>query len=112
MKKQPSSSDNHQVSESESIELPLKKKQKVKQVSQKTSSRDKINKIEAASQESAELSEKKYICRFCDKKFKICAALGGHISKAHPGQSESYNHKKRVRAERQLERELHKLAIL
>lgn len=53
----------------------------------------------------------KYNCKYCEKKFKICAALGGHISKAHPGQSASYNHKKRVREERQLERELHKRAI-
>jgi hypothetical protein len=40
----------------------------------------------------------------CPKKFKFCAALGGHISKAHPGKSDSYNHKKKVREQRGLER--------
>lgn len=53
----------------------------------------------------------KYQCRFCKKNFKQCAALGGHISKAHPGQSMAYNHKKQVREQRELERLLHKDAM-
>jgi len=36
-------------------------------------------------------------CKFCDRVFKFCSALGGHVSKAHPGLSEAYEHKKRVR---------------
>ena len=47
-------------------------------------------------------------CKICDKKFAHSSALGGHISKAHPGQSKAYNHKKFVRETRELERELHK----
>jgi hypothetical protein len=41
----------------------------------------------------------------------MCSALGGHISKAHPGQSQAYNHKKTVRESRELERNLHKHAM-
>ena len=51
-----------------------------------------------------------YKCKFCPIRFKICSALGGHISKAHPGQSKAYNHKKTVRENRELERSLHKQA--
>lgn len=39
------------------------------------------------------------------------SALGGHISKAHPGKSQSYNHKKTVRDRRELLRDLHKQAM-
>lgn len=49
-------------------------------------------------------------CPFCSKKFPVCAALGGHVSKSHPGRSQTYNHKKRVREERFLDRELHNFA--
>lgn len=48
------------------------------------------------------------MCKICkDKRFKHSSALGGHISKAHPGQSSAYNHKKQVRETRRLERQLH-----
>ena len=50
---------------------------------------------------------KPFTCKFCDRRFKFCSALGGHVSKAHPGLSEAYEHKKRVRDTRQLERDLH-----
>ena len=39
------------------------------------------------------------------------SALGGHISKAHPGKSKSYNHKRTVRDRRELLRDLHKVAM-
>ena len=52
-----------------------------------------------------------YKCKLCKKGFKHSSALGGHISKAHPGQSDSYNHKKRVRETRELERELHRRTL-
>lgn len=38
-----------------------------------------------------------FVCKYCPMKFKMCSALGGHVSKAHPGLSEAYEHKKRVR---------------
>lgn len=38
-----------------------------------------------------------FVCKYCTMKFKMCSALGGHVSKAHPGLSEAYEHKKRVR---------------
>ena len=34
-----------------------------------------------------ETREYKFRCNFCGKGFDISAALGGHISKAHAGQS-------------------------
>ena len=52
-----------------------------------------------------------YQCKYCGKGFDVSSALGGHISKAHPGESESYNHKKKVREDRELSRLLHKEAI-
>lgn len=58
-----------------------------------------------------ETREYQFRCTFCGKGFDISAALGGHISKAHAGQSQSYNHKKKVRQERELSRLLHKEVI-
>ena len=52
-----------------------------------------------------------YKCKLCPKRFSQCSALGGHSSKAHPGMSEAYNHKKKVRDLRELERDLHNHAI-
>ena len=49
-----------------------------------------------------------YSCKFCPKIFNLRSALGGHISKAHPGKSQAYNHKKTVRDRRELLRDLHK----
>lgn len=56
-------------------------------------------------------TEKPFACKFCKRRFKFCSALGGHVSKAHPGLSEAYEHKKRVRDTRQLERDLHQEAL-
>ena len=49
-----------------------------------------------------------FLCKLCGKRFQHSSALGGHISKAHPGKSDAYNHKKRVRETRELERDLHR----
>jgi hypothetical protein len=62
---------------------------------------------EETKSEPGQSQELAYKCKFCDKQFRFCSALGGHISKAHPGLSEAYNHKKQVRETRELERELH-----
>ena len=53
----------------------------------------------------------RFACKFCPRIFMTRSALGGHISKAHPGKSASYNHKKIVRENRWLERELHQAAM-
>ena len=52
-----------------------------------------------------------FTCKFCTKVFPTRSALGGHISKSHPGSSASYNHKKTVRDKRWLLRELHTFAM-
>ena len=57
------------------------------------------------------MSKPKYKCNMCPQVFFKCSALGGHISKAHPGQSTAYTHKKSVRESRELERILHKKAM-
>ena len=62
----------------------------------------------AATENESEDPNLQYKCKICHKRFKHSSALGGHISKAHPGQSSAYNHKKRVREMRELERELHR----
>ena len=69
--------------------------------------RDKSIVVSYTEQQQLELP---YKCKFCPIRFRICSALGGHISKAHPGQSKAYNHKKTVRENRELERSLHKEA--
>ena len=67
---------------------------------------------DAGSQGDADLDEEKpFKCKFCDRRFKACSALGGHVSKAHPGLSVAYEHKKRVRDTRHLERDLHQQAV-
>jgi len=57
-----------------------------------------------------EIEKLPFKCKFpdCPYRFNLCSALGGHISKAHPGQSQTYNHKKAVRDRRNLERLLHR----
>eukprot|EP00347_Sterkiella_histriomuscorum_P019991 403339515 len=88
--------------------LQAKNSQKSKKIRQKGQAKGKSQNKDVS---SGMARNRKYQCMFCKKKFKICAALGGHISKAHPGQSQAYNHKKQVREERELERCLHKDAM-
>ena len=49
-------------------------------------------------------SKKVWKCEKCNWKFSSKSGLGGHLAKAHPGQSEAFNHKKKVRALRELDR--------
>lgn len=48
-------------------------------------------------------------CKLCDKKFTR-QGLGGHMSRAHPGQSEDYKRKKETRKNREEQLELLRLA--
>lgn len=45
-----------------------------------------------------------FICKYCGEEFNSGQALGGHMSRKHAGRSERYNHKKKVRKQRELER--------
>jgi hypothetical protein len=44
-------------------------------------------------------------CKFCSESYKTGQALGGHMSRKHPGKSSEYNYKKNIREMRTFERE-------
>lgn len=58
----------------------------------------------ADSKLEAEGLPKIFACEHCSKSFLRSQQLGGHQSKAHPGQSQKYNEKLQTRNSRQLER--------
>ncbi len=43
-------------------------------------------------------------CKICRQGFKTSQALGGHMSRKHPGESKDYNYKKSVRKKREFDR--------
>ncbi len=43
-------------------------------------------------------------CKYCEMHFAKAQALGGHMSRKHPGKSREYNYKKNVRKKREIER--------
>lgn len=47
-----------------------------------------------------------YVCKECGDHFEHGQALGGHMSRKHPGQSTAFNRKIQRRKEREFEREL------
>ena len=53
---------------------------------------------------------RKFQCNICMASFDKNVSLGGHYSKAHPGQSKRYNAKLETRASREDDRKLLKLA--
>ncbi len=48
--------------------------------------------------------ERPFGCKYCEKRFKKAQALGGHMSRRHPGKSRQYSDKMKVRRHRGLER--------
>ena len=52
-----------------------------------------------------------YKCKFCSKTFRKRASLGGHVSKGHPGQSEEYQRRQKIREDRLAQRRLHQLSM-
>ena len=47
---------------------------------------------------------KPFPCKYCDMGFNKAQALGGHMSRKHPGRSHDYNYKKTVRKKREIDR--------
>ena len=53
-----------------------------------------------SAKKSDHMSTKSYDCPICHHPFTKAQQLGGHLSKAHPGQSRKYEQKKAKRDER------------
>ena len=51
-----------------------------------------------------------YECKLCKQEFQTGQALGGHVSRKHPGRSVEYLNKKRIRDGRETERAILNLA--
>lgn len=51
-------------------------------------------------------------CRICGRVFRSVQGLGGHMSRAHPGESNKYWKRRMVRESRKKERELLRIAKL
>ena len=49
-------------------------------------------------------NQETYSCKLCQELFETGQALGGHMSRKHPGQSEDYMNKKAIRDRRDSER--------
>ncbi|MCQ2817248.1 MAG: C2H2-type zinc finger protein [archaeon] len=49
---------------------------------------------------------KSYLCPYCNKPFEKGQGLGGHMSRLHPGQSEKYKIKMRIRNNREDQRKM------
>lgn len=56
------------------------------------------------------VSKTNFACHFCNANFSTNHALGGHVSKAHSGQSKTYKRKLEVRMKRQTDRDCLKIA--
>ena len=54
--------------------------------------------------------EQNFHCDECNEDFTTGQALGGHMSRVHPGKSETYARKVERRKEREFDRELLRLA--
>ncbi len=57
-----------------------------------------------------EKGDRKFICQTCGEVFAHGQALGGHMSRTHPRSSTAYNKKVQRRREREVDRELLRLA--
>jgi hypothetical protein len=57
-----------------------------------------------------EKDQQEFICKECNENFHTGQALGGHMSRVHPGQSSSYARKLQRRDERVLDREFLRFA--
>lgn len=57
-----------------------------------------------------EADRQEFVCSECRENFHTGQALGGHMSRVHPGQSSSYARKLQRRDERVFDRELLRLA--
>lgn len=56
------------------------------------------------------LHPEQFICKSCNEEFGTGQALGGHMSRVHPGESKSYQKKLQRRDERHFDRALLKYA--
>lgn len=91
--------------------IPISKSKKLKKAyqSSKTSPKSQIppiSKLSAKPVTHVDRENGAYSCTICNAKFNGSPALGGHISKAHPGGSLLYKQKQQRRKEREGARDL------
>lgn len=78
---------------------PKLSKQKVLKKRNATPELEKSESLEEESSKNAS-----FICKECGDSFEHGQALGGHMSRKHPGQSQAFNKKIQRRKEREFER--------
>jgi hypothetical protein len=67
---------------------------------------DKLKKSIRKEPKSKKVKSKGFQCDYCESQFSTGQALGGHMSRTHPNQSQKYNKKKMIRQERETKRDL------
>ena len=70
----------------------------------------KVIKPKKIKQQMTFCEEQNFHCDECNEDFTTGQALGGHMSRVHPGKSETYARKVERRKEREFDRELLRLA--
>jgi len=80
----------------ESFEVENRKSQRIKAPKIEEQTDNTIKKIYSKRGRKSKIP-KNYVCKLCRKKFITPSALGGHTSKAHPGESLDYQDKLRTR---------------
>eukprot|EP00826_Nyctotherus_ovalis_P043595 TRINITY_DN4608_c0_g1_i5.p1 TRINITY_DN4608_c0_g1~~TRINITY_DN4608_c0_g1_i5.p1 ORF type:complete len:160 (-),score=50.87 TRINITY_DN4608_c0_g1_i5:148-627(-) len=67
---------------------------------EKASNREKSRRV----RKTAKTETRMFTCKYCEMSFCRSQALGGHMSRAHPGKSCEYKKKKNKRKSREVER--------
>jgi len=78
---------------------PLKRRKQIRKVKEKKQAVE-----DNVFQNKNRKKEKPFTCKYCKQGFFKAQALGGHMSRRHPNQSNDYNYKKTVRKIRMPER--------
>lgn len=86
------------------VNSPKKKKQIHEDISYDSPKRESKRPYNKKENENNEIDDKAYGCTICGRVFKTGQAVGGHMSRSHPGKSEGYANKKETRRKREFDR--------